>query len=115
MTPDRSLTTQFYFTQHKCFNKNIKEEYVSKLDIVECLFEELECSNGKLDLNQLENLTDVELEEIVSDLEKKLSIVGTCNLCCSMNNMTLEQRIKYAEIFHTRLLLPKVKFRPIHW
>ncbi|XP_017763880.1 PREDICTED: uncharacterized protein LOC108553484 [Eufriesea mexicana] len=109
MTPDQTLTTQFYFTQHiKCFNKNIKEEYISKLDIIECLFEELECSNGKLDLNQLENLTDVELVEIVSDLEKKLSVLGTCNLCCSINNMTLEQRIKYAEIFHTHLILPKI-------
>ena len=27
-----------------------------------------------------------------------------------MNNMTLEQRMKYAEILHTHLLLPKVIF-----
>ncbi|XP_012164097.1 uncharacterized protein LOC105665748 isoform X1 [Bombus terrestris] len=108
-TSDQFSSTQFYFTQlDKLCDKNIKQECVPKLDITEYLFEELECANGKLDLNQLENLTDAEFQEIVCDLQKKLTMLGTYNLCCSLNNMTLEQRVKYAETFYTHLLLPKI-------
>ncbi|KOC63319.1 hypothetical protein WH47_04768 [Habropoda laboriosa] len=108
-TADQFSSTQFYFTQlDKHFNKDTKQEHVPNLDITECLYEGLESSNGKLDVHHLENLTDTELVEVVCNLEKKLSILGVYNLCCSMNNMTLEQRIKYAAIFHSYLLLPKI-------
>ena len=107
-----SSSTQFYFTQrNKNFDGGAKQASIQKSDIVESLVEELESSNGKLDLNQLESLLDEELAEIARELEKKLSITGTYNLCCSMNRMTLEQRMKYAMSFHTYLLLPKVIFR----
>lgn len=109
--PDRTQfnATQFYFTQcNNTLDTGVKHASIQKMDIVECLYEELERSNGKLDLNQLENLVDEELEEVVCELEKKLSVTGTYNLCCSMNSMTLEQRIKYATIFCSHLLLPKV-------
>lgn len=110
-TSDQFLSTQFYFTQFdKSFHKNTKQEHVPKFDITEYLLEGLECPNGKLDLNQLENLTDIEFMEIICNLEKKLSTSGIYNLCYTMNNMTLEQRMKYAEILHTHLLLPKVIF-----
>lgn len=110
-TSDQLLSTQFYFTQFdKSFHKNTKQEHEPKFDITEYLLEELECPNGKLDLNQLENLTDTELVEIICNLEKKLSTLGIYNLCHIMNNMILEQRMKYAEILHTHLLLPKVIF-----
>ncbi|XP_076666928.1 uncharacterized protein LOC143368269 [Andrena cerasifolii] len=104
-----SSSTQFYFTQrNKNFDGGVKQASIQKFDIVESLFEELESSNGKLDLNQLENLLDEELVEVACELEKKLSITGIYNLCCSMNCMTLEQRMKYAMSFHTYLLLPKI-------
>ncbi|KAK9306103.1 hypothetical protein QLX08_003154 [Tetragonisca angustula] len=108
-TPDQLSSTQFYFTQpDKSFNTSTQQEHISNLDITECLFEELECPNGKLDLNQLENLTETECLKIVCDLEKRLNPIGTYNLCCSMNNMTLNQRIKYVQIFYTHLVLPKI-------
>ena len=108
--PDiQSSSTQFYFTQrNKNFDGGAKQASIQKFDIVECLFEELESPNGKVDLNQLENLLDEELVEVACELEKKLSITGIYNLCCSMNCMTLEQRMKYAMSFHTYLLLPKI-------
>ncbi|KOX78796.1 hypothetical protein WN51_08555 [Melipona quadrifasciata] len=107
--PHQLQSTQFYFTQEdKSFNISTQQEHISKLDITECVFEELECPNGKLDWNQLENLTETECLEIVCDLEKRLNIIGTYNLCCSMNNMTLNQRIKYVQIFYTHLVLPKI-------
>lgn len=113
-TSDQLLSTQFYFTQFdKSLHKNTKhepKEHEPKFDITEYLLEELERPNGKLDLNQLENLTDTELVEIICNLEKKLSTLGIYNLCHTMNNMILEQRMKYAEILHTHLLLPKVIF-----
>lgn len=110
MVDDTKLpSTQFYFTQlDKNFDNKVKSTSIQKSDIVECLLEGLERSNGKLDLNQLQNLSDEEFVEVVYDLEKKLSIMGTYNLCCAMNNMTLEQQIKYTAIFHSHLLLPKV-------
>ncbi|XP_076235303.1 uncharacterized protein LOC143179810 [Calliopsis andreniformis] len=101
--------TQFYFTQCGTnLDNGVKQASIQKLDIVECLYEELEHPNGKLDLSQLENLLDNELEEIVCQLERKLTITGTYNLCCSMNYMTLKQRIKYATIFYNFVLLPKI-------
>lgn len=109
-TSDQLLSTQFYFTQFDKSFQNTKQEHVKNFDITEYLLEGLECPNGKLDLNQLENLTDVEFIEIICNLEKKLSTLGIYNLCYTMNNMTLEQRMKYAEILHTHLLLPKVIF-----
>ncbi|XP_076166894.1 uncharacterized protein LOC143146448 isoform X2 [Ptiloglossa arizonensis] len=110
MVDDTKLpSTQFYFTQlDKNFDNKVKSTSIQKSDIVECLLEGLERSNGKLDLNQLQNLSDEEFVEVVYDLEKKLSIMGTYNLCCAMNNMTLEQQIKYTAIFHSHLLLPKI-------
>ncbi|XP_076638484.1 uncharacterized protein LOC143350323 isoform X1 [Colletes latitarsis] len=106
---DVEPSTQFYFTQlGKNFDKIEKQTTTQKSDIVECLFEGLECSNGKLDLNQLENLADEELVDVVCQLKKKLSIMGTYNLCSSMNNMTLEQQMKYIAIFLSHLLLPKI-------
>lgn len=110
-TSDQLLSTQFYFTQFdKSVHKNTKQEHIPKFDLTEYLLEGLECPNGKLDLSQLENLTDIEFIEIICNLEKKLSTLGIYNLCYTMNNMTLEQRMKYAEILHTHLLLPKVIF-----
>lgn len=103
-------STQFYFTQVDInLDKETKQESVQqKYDISEYLLEGLEHPNGKLDLSQLENLTDEELLEVVCDLEKKLSMLGTYNLYCSLSNVTLEQQIKYGTIFHSHLLLPKV-------
>lgn len=109
-TQDQFSSTQFYFTQvEKHFNKHCTQKQEPKIDIVECLFEELECPNGKLDINQLESLTDVEVLEIVCELGKKLTVLGTYHLCRAINNMTLEQQIKYAAVFYSHLLLPKVK------
>ncbi|XP_031825431.1 uncharacterized protein LOC116423873 isoform X2 [Nomia melanderi] len=106
---DQFPSTQFYFTQ---FDNNIddkmKQTSVQKCDIVECLLEGLERPNGKLDINLLENINDEELVELVCDLEKKLNITGTYNLCCSLNNMSLEEGMKYVSIFYTYLLLPKI-------
>lgn len=108
-TNNEFASTQFYFTQvDKNFDKENKQQHIKKFDILECLFEGLEGPNGKLDLSQLDNLTDEELLEIVCELEKKLSMLGTYNLCCSLNNATLEQQIKYTTIFHRHLLLPKI-------
>ena len=109
-TIDQFPSTQFYFTQVDInLEKEAKEESIQqKYDITECLLEGLEQPNGKLDLSQLENLTDKELLEAVCDLEKKLSTLGTYNLYCSLNNVTLEQQIKYGTVFHSYLLLPKI-------
>ncbi|XP_015439700.1 PREDICTED: uncharacterized protein LOC107194573 [Dufourea novaeangliae] len=102
-------STQFYFTQfEKDLNTEVKQTSLETCDIVECLVEGLEHTNGKLDLSILENLKDEEFVDIVCDLEKKLNITGTYNLCCSLNNMTSEQRMKYTTVFHTYLLLPKI-------
>ncbi|XP_076657420.1 uncharacterized protein LOC143361712 [Halictus rubicundus] len=102
-------STQFYFTQFgNNFEREIKQTSVQKCDIVEYLFESLECPNGKLDASLLENLKDEEFLEVVRSLEKKLSMTGTYNICCSLNNMSLEDRTKYASVFYTYLLLPKI-------
>lgn len=108
-TYNEFTSTQFYFTQvNKNYEEENKQQHIKKFDILEYLFEGLECLNGKLDLNQLDNLTNEELLEVVYELEKKLSMLGTYNLCCSLNNMTLEQQIKYASIFYRYVLLPKI-------
>ncbi|XP_076762558.1 uncharacterized protein LOC143430303 [Xylocopa sonorina] len=108
--PDQFHSTQFYFTQFdNRLDENVEQEHLlSKWDIAECIFEGLECSNGKLSVNHLENLTDIELFEVACNLEKRLSTIGTYNLCCSMNNMTLDQQIKYAPIFYSHIILPKI-------
>ncbi|CAL7949465.1 unnamed protein product [Xylocopa violacea] len=111
--PDQFHSTQFYFTQFdnhlKTTDENVEQEHeLSKSDVIECIFEGLECSNGKLSVNHLENLTDIELFEVACNLEKRLTMIGTYNLCCSMNNMTLDQQIKYAPIFYSHIILPKI-------
>lgn len=106
---DQFTSTQFYFSQTaKHFDKQERVQRSSNSDITECLLEGLECSNGKLDLSQLENLTETEFMEIVCNLEKRLSIQGTYNLCCSLNNISIVHRIKYASTLYSHLLLPKI-------
>ncbi|XP_078036064.1 uncharacterized protein LOC144469530 isoform X2 [Augochlora pura] len=102
-------STQFYFTQFgNDFEKEIKQSFVQKCDIVECLLENLERPIGKLDVNLLENLEDEEFVEVVCNLEKKLGTTGVYNICHSLNNMRMEQRIKYTSVFYTYLLLPQI-------
>nr|XP_033328242.1 uncharacterized protein LOC117221407 [Megalopta genalis]XP_033328243.1 uncharacterized protein LOC117221407 [Megalopta genalis] len=100
-------STQFYFTQ---FGNDFERDIIQKCDIVEYLLENLERPIGKLDVNLLENLQDEEFVEVVCDLEKKLSTTGTYNVCHSLNNMSIEERMKYASVFYTYLLLPKIIF-----
>ncbi|XP_076284174.1 uncharacterized protein LOC143210838 [Lasioglossum baleicum] len=102
-------STQFYCTQFgNDLDREIRQTAVQKCDIVECIFESLERPNGKLDVTLLEDLNDEEFLEVVRGLEKKLSMTGTCNICCSLNNMSTEDRMKYTSVFYTDLLLPKI-------
>ncbi|EGI66845.1 PREDICTED: uncharacterized protein LOC105144860 [Acromyrmex echinatior] len=103
-------STQFYFTQTERIieSKRSVAAVPQRCDILECACENLERNNGKLDFSQLENLSDEDLVPLVDEMARKLSPKGIYNLCLSMNNMTVEQRIKYLNIFCTHLLLPKI-------
>ncbi|KYM96530.1 PREDICTED: uncharacterized protein LOC108779347 [Cyphomyrmex costatus] len=103
-------STQFYFTQtERTIEPQTSITGVSqKCDILECACENLERNNGKLDFIQLENLSDEDLVPLVDKMARKLSPKGIYNLCLSMNDMTIEQRLKYLNIFCTHLLLPKI-------
>jgi len=103
-------STQFYFTQTErtIEPKRSVAAVPQRCDILECACENLERNNGKLDFFQLENLSDEDLVPLVDEMARKLSPKGIYNLCLSMNDMTVEQRIKYLNIFCTHLLLPKV-------
>jgi len=103
-------STQFYFTQ----TERVVEPQRSaatlpqRCDILECACENLERDNGKLDFAQFENLSDEDLVPLVNKMAGKLSHKGIYNLCLSLNDMTVEQRMRYLNIFCTHLLLPKV-------
>ncbi|XP_050466346.1 uncharacterized protein LOC126859273 [Cataglyphis hispanica] len=104
-------STQFYFTQtERTFIESEKSVTVSpqRCDILESACESLERNNGRLDFAQLENLSNEDLIPMVNEMAKKLSPKGIYNLCTSLNNMTIEQRIKYLNILCTHLLLPKI-------
>lgn len=104
-------STQFYFTQaERTIIESEKSVTVSpqRCDILESACESLERNNGRLDFAQLENLSNEDLISVVNEMAGKLSSKGTYNLCASLNNMTIEQRIKYLNILCTHLLLPKV-------
>lgn len=103
-------STQFYFTQAERIAE--PERSVAALpqrcDILECACENLERYNGRLDFAQLESLSDEDLVSLVDEMRKKLSPNGIYNLCQSMSDMTIEQKLKYLNTFCTHLLLPKV-------
>ncbi|KYN27031.1 Uncharacterized protein C1orf43 like protein [Trachymyrmex cornetzi] len=103
-------STQFYFTQTErtIEPKRSVATVPQRCDILECACENLERNNGKLDFVQLDNLSDEDLVPLVDEMARKLSPKGIYNLCLSMNDMTVEQRIKYLNIFCTHLLLPKI-------
>ncbi|GAB1862497.1 hypothetical protein CAJAP_03576 [Camponotus japonicus] len=104
-------STQFYFTQTERTFVETSDTSVTlpqKCDILESACESLERNNGRLDFAQLENLTNEDLIPVVDEMAGKLSLKGIYNLCASMNNMTIEQRIKYLNILCTHLLLPKI-------
>lgn len=104
-------STQFYFTQaERTFIESEKSVTVSpqRCDILESACESLERNNGRLDFAQLENLSNEDLIPMVDEMARKLSPKGIYNLCTSLNNMTIEQKIKYLNILCTHLLLPKV-------
>lgn len=81
---------------------------LQKCDILEALCEGLEKYNGKFDFAQLESLSDEDLVPLVDELAKKLSLKAVYNVCQSMNDMTIEEEMKYLNILCTHLLLPKV-------
>lgn len=105
-------STQFYFTQTEKTFVETSDTSIAALpqrcDILESACESLERNNGRLDFAQLENLSNEDLIAVVDEMAGKLSPKGVYNLCASMNNMTIEQRIKYVNILCTHLLLPKV-------
>lgn len=103
-------STQFYFTQTERIiePKRSAAALPQRCDILECACENLERNNGKLDLVQLESLSDEDLIPLVDEMKKKLSPKGIYNLCQSMSDMNVEQKIKYLDTFCTHLLLPKV-------
>lgn len=105
------ISTQFYFTQTE---RTIVESEKSvgtlpqKCDILESACESLERNNGRLDFAQLDNLSDEDLVPLINEMAKKLSEKGVYNLCQSMDDMNIEQRMKYLNALYTYLLLPKV-------
>lgn len=104
-------STQFYFTQaERTFveTSNTSAALPQRCDILESACESLERNNGRLDFVQLENLSNEDLIPVVDEMAGKLSMKGIYNLCASMNNMTIEQKIKYLNVLCTHLLLPKV-------
>lgn len=103
-------STQFYFTQAERIIEPKKSAAAvpQRCDILECICENLERNNGRLDFTQLENLSDEDLVPLVDKMAGKLSDKGIYNLCLSMSDMTIEQRMKYLNILCTHLLLPKV-------
>lgn len=103
-------STQFYFTQ---MEQTVEPDrsvgaLSQKCDILESLYESLERNNGRLDFAQLESLSDKDLVPFVDKLAEKLSLKGTYNLCQSMNDMTIEEGMKYLNVLCMHLLLPKV-------
>ncbi|XP_025072922.1 uncharacterized protein LOC105422324 isoform X2 [Pogonomyrmex barbatus] len=105
------LSTQFYFTQSERIPELTRSEDIplpQMQDILECSCENLERNNGRLDFTQLENLSNEDLVSLVDEMRKKLSHKGVYNLCQSINDMILEQKMKYLNIFCTHLLLPKI-------
>lgn len=103
-------STQFYFTQAERIPEPTRAAIAlpQRWDILECTCENLERNNGKIDFTQLENLPEEDLVALVNEMAGKLSSKGIYNLCQSMNDMTIEQRLKYLNIFCTHLLLPKI-------
>lgn len=105
-------STQFYFTQ---VERNTPEKSViesallsQKCDYLESIYENLERNNGRLDFEQLENMSTADFIPFMHELSEKLSPKGIYNLCYSMNNMSIEQGMKYLHVLCTHLLLPKV-------
>lgn len=109
---DQSMSTQFYFTQAERIIEKPKrpvEAVMQKCDILESVCENLERNNGQMNFAQLENLSNDDLVLLVDELAKKLSLKGIYNLCQSMiNDMTVQQEMKYLNTLCTHLLLPKV-------
>lgn len=103
-------STQFYFTQVERIAEPTRSAAAlpQRCDILECVCENLERNNGKLDLAQLEGLSDEDLVPLVNEMGRKLSPKGIYNLCQSMSDMTVEQKMKYLDTICTHLLLPKV-------
>ncbi|XP_011689012.1 PREDICTED: uncharacterized protein LOC105450729 [Wasmannia auropunctata] len=103
-------STQFYFTQVETIVEPRRSTAAvpQRCDILECACENLERNNGRLDLTQLDNLPDEDLVPLVNEMARKLSHKGIYNLCQSLNDMTVEQRMRYLNVFCTHLLLPKI-------
>ncbi|XP_014484733.1 PREDICTED: uncharacterized protein LOC106749598 [Dinoponera quadriceps] len=104
-------STQFYFSQVERIIPTADAENIAplqKYDILESLCESLERNNGKFDFAQLESLSDEDLVSLINELAKKLSPKGIYNICQSMKDMTVEEKMKYLSILCTYLLLPKI-------
>ncbi|EFN80202.1 uncharacterized protein LOC105187075 [Harpegnathos saltator] len=107
-------STQFYFTQAErimppaAAAEGSATAPLQKCDILEFLSEGLEKNDGKFDFAQLNNLSDEDLVPLMEDLGKKLSSKGIYNVCQSMNDMSIEEGMKYLNILCTHLLLPKI-------
>ncbi|XP_020290634.1 uncharacterized protein LOC109858110 isoform X1 [Pseudomyrmex gracilis] len=105
-------STQFYFTQVERIIEKPKrpvDTVMQKCDILESVCENLERNNGRMNFAQLENLSSDDFVLLVDELTKKLSLKGIYNLCQSMmNDMTVQQEMKYLNTLCTHLLLPKI-------
>lgn len=105
-------STQFYFTQAERTIVETSETSIAALpqrsDILESACESLEKNNGRLDFAQLESLSSEDFILVVDEMTRKLSPKSIYNLCASMNDITIEQKIKYVNILCTHLLLPKI-------
>ncbi|XP_011872262.1 PREDICTED: uncharacterized protein LOC105564480 [Vollenhovia emeryi] len=113
VTCDESVplqSTQFYFTQSERMIEPSRPAAAlpQRCDILECACESLERNNGRLDFAQLEGLADEDLVPLVNEMRRKLSPKGTYNLCQSMSDATVEQKMKYLSTLCTHLLLPKI-------
>lgn len=114
MLHDQSMlqaSTQFYFTQVERPQVETERSTTAlsqMCDILESIYENLERNNGRLDFAQFESLSSDDLVSLVDELAGKLSSKGIYNLCESMNDMSIEQGMKYLDLLCTHLLLPKV-------
>jgi hypothetical protein len=88
-----------------------KKRKKQKRDISEFIRENLERNDGTMDFTLLDDVFEEEEDVValVNEMAGKLSCKGIYNLCRSTKDMTIEQRLRYLDIFCTHLLLPKVR------
>ncbi|XP_015610086.1 uncharacterized protein LOC107274952 isoform X2 [Cephus cinctus] len=103
------LATQFFLTQSEGTD-NLKGTHVEsqKSYVLDTFYEDLEHSNKKCNILCMDQLSDNEVLDVVQSLGDKLSIKGTYYLCQSICDTEIDQRMKYANVICTHLLLPKL-------